>query len=84
MKCWLWINKGEMRKMKEVGRNIKYEIDGNTLKLEINLNPKEKPPSKSGKSLIIASTHGNQRVIEGQDIWMGINIYERIRKTEEG
>jgi hypothetical protein len=69
--------------MKEVGRNIKYEIDGNTLKIEIDLNPAEKPPSKSGKSLIIASTHGNKRVIEGQDIMMGINIYEKIRQTEE-
>lgn len=69
--------------MKEVGRNIKYEIDGNTLKIEIDLNPPERPPSKSGKSLIIASTHGNKRVLEGQDIMMGINVYEKIRQTEE-
>ncbi len=69
--------------MKEIGSNILYKIDGNKLIIEIDLNPKEKPPSKSGKSLIIASTHGNKRLIEGEEIFMGLNVYERIKKDED-
>ncbi|MFX1293951.1 MAG: hypothetical protein ACFFD2_03690 [Promethearchaeota archaeon] len=69
--------------MKEIGRNIQYEIDGNTLRMEINLNPKEKPPSKSGKSLIIASSHGNKRLIQGQEIFLGLNLYEKVKKEVE-
>ena len=69
--------------MKEIGTNILYEIKGNKLLMEVDLNPKEKKESKSGKSLIIASSHGNKRIIEGEDIYLGLNIYEKIKKDEK-
>ena len=50
-------------------------IDGN---LVITL-PLEKPaPSASGKTLVVASTHGNQRTtveIEGKPVTVGVNAY---------
>jgi hypothetical protein len=69
--------------MKEIGRNILYKIEGNKLLMEVDLNPKERPKSKSGKSLIIASSHGNKRLIEDQNIFIGLNIYERITEEKE-
>ncbi|MHA1266652.1 MAG: hypothetical protein ACTSRS_15560 [Candidatus Helarchaeota archaeon] len=68
--------------MAEIGRNIIYKIEKNKLFLEIDLNA-EKTPSKSGKSLIIASTHGNKRLLEDQDIYLGLNLYEKIQKPKE-
>jgi hypothetical protein len=35
-------------------------------------------PSSSGKTLVVASTHGNQRSgiqIEGKDVFVGVNAY---------
>ena len=50
-------------------------IEGN---LVITL-PLEKPtPSASGKTLVVASTHGNQRTtveIEGKPVTVGVNAY---------
>ncbi len=69
--------------MKEIGTNILYEIKDDKLIMEVNLKPKEKKESKSGKSLIIASSHGNKRIVEGEDIYLGLNIYEKIQKAEE-
>jgi len=50
-------------------------IDGN---LVVTL-PLEKPtPSASGKTLVVASTHGNQRTtvqIDGKFVTVGVNAY---------
>ena len=50
-------------------------IDGN---LVLTL-PLEKPtPSASGKTLVVASTHGNQRTtveIDGKPVTVGVNAY---------
>ena len=50
-------------------------IEGN---LVITL-PLEKPtPSASGKTLVVASTHGNQRTtveIDGKPVTVGVNSY---------
>jgi hypothetical protein len=50
-------------------------IDGN---LVLTL-PLEKPtPSASGKTLVVASTHGNQKTslqIEGKVVTVGVNAY---------
>jgi hypothetical protein len=41
--------------------------------------PLEKPtPSASGKTLVVASTHGNQRTtveIDGKPVTVGVNAY---------
>ena len=52
-------------------------------KLIIEINLQTPPvPSASGKTLVVASTHGNQLtslMIEGQPVVIGINAY--IKKT---
>ena len=40
--------------------------------------PKKLTPSKSGKSLVVASTHGNVAtdvLIEGKPVMLGLNAY---------
>jgi sRNA-binding carbon storage regulator CsrA len=63
----------------KIGDNIMamtVEKRGNKLYIEIDL---EKPtPSSSGKTLVVASTHGNTVTnieIDGKPITIGINAY---------
>ena len=55
---------------------MKVEIKGNELIITIEM---QKPtPSASGKTLVIASSHGNQTTtatIEGKPIVVGLNAY---------
>ena len=55
---------------------LKVEIKDNKLILEIDL---EKPtPSASGKTLVVASTHGNMVTdaeVEGKPLIVGLNAY---------
>ena len=55
---------------------LKVEIKDNKLFIEIDL---EKPtPSSSGKTLVVASTHGNivtSAKVEGKPITLGLNAY---------
>jgi hypothetical protein len=55
---------------------LKVEIKGNNLFIEIDL---EKPtPSSSGKTLVVASTHGNivtSAKVEDEPITIGLNAY---------
>ncbi|MHA1311035.1 MAG: hypothetical protein ACTSQO_08905 [Candidatus Helarchaeota archaeon] len=62
--------------------NIEYEVNGDTLILKIDLS-KELGESKSGKSIVIASTHGNKRIkeYEKKDVMLGLNCY--IPKPKE-
>lgn len=53
--------------------NIKGEIKGQTLHLEIDLS-KRLGPSASGKTVIVATTSGNKQ-IEGSDVILGLNAY---------
>ncbi len=50
--------------------------EGDTLVIRI---PIQTPsPSASGKTLVVASTHGNQRSgvqIDGKDVFVGVNAY---------
>jgi len=54
--------------------NIKYEVKDGKLIIEIDLT-KEFGRSKSGKTITVASTRGNQK-IEGTDVVMGLNVYK--------
>ena len=50
--------------------------DTNTMIIEISLQPPT--PSKSGKTKVIASTHGNVQVgtkYQGKEITLGLNAY---------
>lgn len=62
--------------MKEYGQNITVDIAGNTLKVEIDLS-KDFGPSKSGKTITIASTKGNVRLQgdHGKEVVLGVNCY---------
>ena len=55
---------------------LKVEIKNNKLFIEIDL---EKPtPSSSGKTLVVASTHGNTVTtaeVDGKPITIGLNAY---------
>jgi len=55
-------------------QNVEWEIKGDKLIVEIDLT-KEFGPSKSGKTITIASTRGNQQVV-GTDAIIGLNVYK--------
>ena len=60
-------------------QNVKYEVKDDKLIIEIDLT-KEFGPSKSGKTITVASTRGNQ-TIEGTDVVIGLNIYKYPEKA---
>jgi hypothetical protein len=57
---------------------MKVSIEKGELVVRI---PMQKPtPSSSGKTLVVASTHGNQKVgvrVEGKEVTLGLNAYIR-------
>ncbi|MGB6011748.1 MAG: hypothetical protein WBI57_10810 [Desulfobacterales bacterium] len=55
-------------------QNVKWEVKDDKLIIEIDLKT-EFGPSKSGKTITIASTRGNQK-IEGTDAIIGLNVYK--------
>ena len=56
-------------------KNVEMEITGDILTIKVDLS-KEFGPSASGKTIIIASTEGNQSV-PGRDEKIGLNIYKK-------
>jgi len=59
---------------------MKVTIKGSVLTIEIDM--QEPTPSASGKTLVIASSHGNQATtatVKGQPVVVGLNAY--IRKA---
>ena len=56
-------------------RNVETEVKGNILNIKIDL-VKTFGPSKSGKTIIIASTDGNVKV-DGADVTLGLNCYKK-------
>lgn len=55
-------------------QNVKYEVKEDKLIIEVDLT-QEFGLSKSGKTITIASTRGNQK-IEGTDAIIGLNVYK--------
>jgi hypothetical protein len=61
----------------EGGKAVKVTIENGELVIRLPLN-KPPVPSASGKTLVVASTRGNQRtnaVIDGQPVIIGVNAY---------
>lgn len=56
--------------------NITYKMNGTKLLIEVDLS-KKIGPSKSGKSVNIASTGGNVN-IGVRNVKMGLNVYEPV------
>ncbi len=57
-------------------KNVEMAVTDDTLTLTIDLS-QELGPSKSGKTIIIASTGGNQLVL-GREEKIGLNVYKKI------
>ncbi len=57
-------------------KNVEMTVDGNILTIKVDLS-KDFGPSSSGKTIIIASTEGNQSVSGKETIKVGLNIYKK-------
>ncbi len=56
-------------------QNVSIEVnEANILFITVDLD-KEFGPSKSGKTIVVASTKGN-KTIEGTDCVIGLNVYK--------
>jgi hypothetical protein len=63
-----------------VGRNVMMSLDGTKLTIEVDLDEKAEP-SMSGKTLIVATTQGNQ---EFAGVRVGLNIYKYAQPKVKG
>lgn len=63
--------------MATLGTNVAVNVTGTTLTITIDLSQTH-GVSSSGKSIIVASTNGNQ-TIPGTDTKIGLNIYKPKR-----
>ena len=55
---------------------MKVEVQGKNLVITIPLT--EPTPSASGKTLVVASSHGNKETeaqVQGQPVFVGVNAY---------
>jgi hypothetical protein len=59
-------------------KNVEMEISGDILTLKMDLT-KDFGPSKSGKTIIVASTEGN-KTVPGRDEKIGLNVYRQESK----
>lgn len=57
-------------------KNVEMSVDGNILTIKVDLT-KEFGPSSSGKTIIVASTEGNQSVPGKEAIKIGLNVYKK-------
>lgn len=56
---------------------ITAEIKGGNMVITVHMNP-QPVPSASGKTLVVASSHGNQSttaVVAGKPVIVGVNAY---------
>jgi hypothetical protein len=60
-------------------KNIEMKVEGDILTIKVDLT-KEFGLSASGKSMIIASTEGNQSVEGREEVKIGLNIYKKPQK----
>ncbi len=57
-------------------KNVEMTVDGDLLTIKVDLS-KEFGPSSTGKTIIIASTEGNQLVPGNEEIKIGLNVYKK-------
>ena len=57
-------------------KNVEMSIDGNILTIKVDLN-KDFGPSASGKTIIIASSEGNQSIPGKEAVKIGLNVYKK-------
>ncbi|MBT8506961.1 hypothetical protein AZH53_00765 [Methanomicrobiaceae archaeon CYW5] len=56
-------------------KNIEMKLEGTILTMKIDIS-KDFGPSKSGKSITIASTEGNIAVPGAEEVKVGLNVYK--------
>jgi len=61
-------------------KNVKLNVEGNKLTIEIDLD-QNFGPSSSGKSITIATTEGNVGVPGREEVKIGLNIYKPRAKS---
>lgn len=59
-------------------KNVEITIKGNVLTIKVDLS-KDFGKSTSGKSVIVASSEGNQTIPEGGGAVLGLNIYRKVK-----
>jgi hypothetical protein len=57
-------------------KNVAMELNGDILTIKVDLT-KNFGPSSSGKTVIIASTEGNQAVEGREAVKVGLNVYTK-------
>ena len=57
-------------------KNIEMNVEGNKLTITVDLSQRY-GKSSSGKSIIIASSEGNQAIPDNEAIKIGLNIYTK-------
>ncbi|MDW7727158.1 MAG: hypothetical protein SCH70_08640 [Candidatus Methanoperedens sp.] len=57
-------------------KNVEMTMEGYILTIKVDLS-KEFGPSSSGKTIIIASSEGNQSLPGREDIKIGLNLYKK-------
>ncbi|MCX9081670.1 MAG: hypothetical protein OIN83_05690 [Candidatus Methanoperedens sp.] len=57
-------------------KNVEMSVEGNTLTIKVDLS-KEFGPSTSGKTIIIASSEGNQSIPGKEAVKIGLNVYRK-------
>ncbi|MFA4958108.1 MAG: hypothetical protein WC556_14160 [Candidatus Methanoperedens sp.] len=57
-------------------KNVEMSIDGNILTIKVDLS-KDFGPSASGKTIIIASSEGNQSIPGKEEAKIGLNVYKK-------
>ncbi len=60
-------------------KNVEMTMEGEILVVKVDLS-KEFGPSSSGKTIIIATTEGNQSVPERENVKVGLNVYKKPGK----
>ena len=58
-------------------KNVTMAVNANILTITVDLN-QEFGKSGSGKSIVIASTEGNQTVPGTADVKIGLNVYRKV------
>ena len=73
-------NNGSVKSTRNRGcknvKNIEMTIEGNILTIKVDLSQRF-GKSSSGKSVIVASTEGNQSIPGNEEIKIGLNVYTK-------
>ncbi len=57
-------------------KNVEITVENNILTIKVDLT-KEFGPSSSGKTIIIATSEGNQSIPGAEEMKIGLNVYKK-------